>query len=418
MQPEAHTHKMMPVSVYESVVPRPRGRLPQVCGLVVSVVCVLMAGVCVSDNTILNQAKVVLYGLGVGVVLYAACLLVEEATSHFMQRYNSSVSGMLRACVCWRVQAAVAVLTLVCVFSGDALSGDERGRVLLLAACYLLLKISGLLAPSAVEISEICESHRMNVAHGLAWSFYLGYLKLVLPSLEARVEQYNKQLGHAAEGTLTGPWASRLHILLPLNASVSARLEDDDPRVRFRESLPTVEMDRAGVRNRVYKNSVYSVVDANGQVYNCILESATPLMTMYQMSQESTAAFGLSERRQQVLLFYRTLQSILDSSLECRNRYRLILLDDAHAGEDHFLSTEILRHLQQQDREEFPMEPPAKDARRPTEEMGSQGANGRAALPGGPMSSISLMISGDSSKTLTPDMPHTLRAEPEENSEF
>jgi len=32
-----------------------------------------------------------------------------------------------------------------------------------------------------VEISEICEVKKMNVAHGLAWSFYIGYLKLILP---------------------------------------------------------------------------------------------------------------------------------------------------------------------------------------------------------------------------------------------
>lgn len=35
--------------------------------------------------------------------------------------------------------------------------------------------------PSEVEVSDLCEGRKMNVAHGLAWSFYLGYLKLVLP---------------------------------------------------------------------------------------------------------------------------------------------------------------------------------------------------------------------------------------------
>lgn len=35
--------------------------------------------------------------------------------------------------------------------------------------------------PAPVEISEICEMKKMNVAHGLAWSFYTGYLKFVLP---------------------------------------------------------------------------------------------------------------------------------------------------------------------------------------------------------------------------------------------
>lgn len=35
--------------------------------------------------------------------------------------------------------------------------------------------------PSAVEVSEMSESSKQNVAHGLAWSYYIGYLKIVLP---------------------------------------------------------------------------------------------------------------------------------------------------------------------------------------------------------------------------------------------
>lgn len=35
------------------------------------------------------------------------------------------------------------------------------------------------LAPA--EISAICEKQNFNVAHGLAWSYYVGYLKLILP---------------------------------------------------------------------------------------------------------------------------------------------------------------------------------------------------------------------------------------------
>lgn len=62
------------------------------------------------------------------------------------------------------------------------------------------------------------------------------------------------------------------------------------------------------------------------QAHDCVVEFATPVLTLYKMSQERSAGFGESERRQQVLLFYKTLQDILEGSLECRNRYRLILL--------------------------------------------------------------------------------------------
>ena len=69
------------------------------------------------------------------------------------------------------------------------------------------------------------------------------------------------------------------------------------------------------------------------QAHECVVEYATPLLTLYRMSQESSAGFGEPERRQQVLLFYRTLQDILEHSLECRNRYKLILLNGRRSTE-------------------------------------------------------------------------------------
>lgn len=35
------------------------------------------------------------------------------------------------------------------------------------------------LAPA--EVSAVCEKKNLNVAHGLAWSYYIGYLRLILP---------------------------------------------------------------------------------------------------------------------------------------------------------------------------------------------------------------------------------------------
>ena len=86
---------------------------------------------------------------------------------------------------------------------------------------------------------------------------------------------------------------------------------------------------------------------------------------------------------------------------------------DARAGEPHFLSSQILKDLQQQDREEFPMALPPVDTPTPREDKGTtatNGTNGTVAQlhDNKPMSSIELMIS---------DSPHTLRSVPEENSE-
>ncbi|XP_076862110.1 stimulator of interferon genes protein isoform X2 [Brachyhypopomus gauderio] len=256
--------------------------------------------------------------------------------------------------------------------------------------------------PSPVEISEVCESRDQNVAHGLAWSFYLGYLKLVLPELPELVSKDYS----VTRDKLT---SSRLHILLPLSAVATARLEEEDRSIRFQRNLPELRIDRAGVRNRVYKHSVYKITDQNQKEYSCVVEYATPLLTLYQMSQDNTAGLGQQERRQQVFLFYRTLSHILENSLECRNRYCLVLLDDKQAGERH-LSKELIRHLQQQE-EEIPVEPP-RELPHPRMEEGEKNApvlTQQADPQEEPTSSLpSLMISG----------PRTLRSEPVENTDY
>ncbi|MEQ2163055.1 hypothetical protein GOODEAATRI_026291, partial [Goodea atripinnis] len=120
--------------------------------------------------------------------------------------------------------------------------------------------------PSEVEVSDICEERKMNVAHGLAWSFYLGYLQLVLPCLEKSFDTFHAS--HHDSFRVRG--SQKLFILIPLNANISHRLEDEDNYIKFCDSLPNSELDRAGVRGRVYKHSVYRVQDERGKVQRCI----------------------------------------------------------------------------------------------------------------------------------------------------
>ncbi|KAF0039655.1 hypothetical protein F2P81_007890 [Scophthalmus maximus] len=167
-----------------------------------------------------------------------------------------------------------------------------------------------------------------------------------------------KSLGVLASSPRWGRGSRKLLILIPLDSKVSHKIEDEDDNIHFYDNLPNNEIDRAGVRGRVYKHSVYRVRGEHGKAHLCVVEYATPLLTLYNMSHESSAGFGEPERRQQVLLFYRTLRDILENSLQCRNRYKLILLNDEREDDPHFLSKVILRHLLQQEKEEFCLTPP------------------------------------------------------------
>lgn len=58
----------------------------------------------------------------------------------------------------------------------------------------------------------------------------------------------------------------RLHILLPLSAAAPNKLEEVDCNVSFHKNLPELQLDRAGVRKRVYKHSISKITGQNHEV--------------------------------------------------------------------------------------------------------------------------------------------------------
>ncbi|XP_064181906.1 stimulator of interferon genes protein [Anguilla rostrata] len=345
------------------LIPRPRGRLPTYCAAATGVAIVLLVYLALGHVPFCRQAVTAALGVTLGAALRGLCLLAEESLHHLGTRYRGSLSRMLRACFSGGPRLLGVVVVLVLWAQSLQLERAEWYSVAIASGFSLLLQAFGILSPSPVETSEICEERKMNVAHGLAWSFYTGYLKLVLPKLENSIEQYRQRQGNREILRHRHSW--RLHILIPLSAFIPDKLEEADQCVRFHDNLPEIAIDRAGVRRRIYKNSVYRVLDQQGQAHHCVAEYATPLQTLYTMSLESSAGLSSEERRQQVLLFIRSLEAVLEESVECRNRYRLIILDDEHEQEakpdPHFLSKKILQQLQQQEREEYGVAAPREE---------------------------------------------------------
>lgn len=364
----------------DALIPRPRGNSPKLCAAALA--AVTMAGVMfLSPGRLFGWIAMVILILTLGPLLHGICLLAEEMLYHSNTRYRGRglLSHVLPACgLGGKTLLAAGLAGLLLYLAGHPLPHEGQcWKLLFLASTlYALFKSLGILGPSEVEVSDICEGRKMNVAHGLAWSFYLGYLRLVLPHLEDSIAAFRAT--HQYSATSWGRGSKKLLILIPVNANIAHKMEDEDDNIRFYDNLPNNEIDRAGVRGRVYKHSVYRILDENGKAHECVVEYATPLLTLYSMSQQSSAGFGEPERRQQVLLFYRTLQDILEHSLECRNRYKLILLNDEHEDDPHFLSKSILRHLQQQEKEEFCVTPP------PLREMVNPFASTSSAPPSAP----------------------------------
>lgn len=335
---------MMQVHPDNPEIPKPRGPLARCFAIAVGILLLVFAWIVRTEDLVhcFEVSGLIFSFCG---ILKGVCYLSEEIVYQFRPRYRSSLMKALKACFNWK---NVCVAVFLCFVS---FKPEDCTRILAACACIMLFKGSQLSDPLAVEISEICENRKMNVAHGLAWSFYIGYLKLVLPRLKDSIQTFCDKKGNFVL-KCKDTW--KLHILMPLSCTIPDKLEDEDSNIEFLDNLPDIVIDRAGVRRRVYKHSLYAVYDDAKRPHHCVLECATPLLSLYEMSKESSAEFSTEDRLEQAKLFYRTLTDILDDSRDCRNSYRFIMYDDSEAAEDpHFLSKVILKHLQQQEKEEY-----------------------------------------------------------------
>lgn len=86
----------------------------------------------------------------------------------------------------------------------------------------------------------------------------------VISGLEDSIAAFRST--HQASSPFWGRGSRKLIILVPLNANISHKLEEQDDKIHFYDNLPNTEIDRAGVRGRVYKHSVYRVLDEHGKV--------------------------------------------------------------------------------------------------------------------------------------------------------
>lgn len=290
-----------------------------------------------------------LAALQLGVLLKGCCCLAEEIF-HLHSRHHGSLWQVLCSCFPPRWHLALLLVGGSAYLDPPEDNGHSPRLALTLSClCQLLVLALGLQKLSAVEVSELTESSKKNVAHGLAWSYYIGYLKVVLPRLKECMEEISRTnpMLRAHRDT----W--KLHILVPLGCDIWDDLEKADSNIQYLADLPETILTRAGIKRRVYRHSLYVIRDKDNKLRPCVLEFASPLQTLCAMSQDDCAAFSREQRLEQARLFYRSLRDILGSSKECAGLYRLIAYEEPAEPESHFLSGLILWHLQQQQREEY-----------------------------------------------------------------
>ena len=115
--------------------------------------------------------------------------------------------------------------------------------------------------PSSDDIPLTATIPAGNVAHGLVWSYYYGYLKLILPGLRQRAEQ-------SQYAQMDVPFLKRFVCILTETSNCPSSMKDEDEHIETLGGI-TFKVTRAGSQGRDYTTTVHRVTHPDtGQVGN------------------------------------------------------------------------------------------------------------------------------------------------------
>ncbi|XP_064614926.1 uncharacterized protein LOC135479118 isoform X2 [Liolophura sinensis] len=157
-----------------------------------------------------------------------------------------------------------------------------------------------------------------NVGHGLAWSYYSGYLKILFPKLRDRIQKSPQWRSDPTR------MPRRMYLLLPESCKCPAKLTAWDEKIVADKPLEGVTKMRAG-KERNYCNSVYKIQD-DKEWYYFVSEFCSVVLPMNDMEEGGIARMSSDEKKRQLYRFKCTLEHIL--GYYHLNKYRLILYND------------------------------------------------------------------------------------------
>ncbi|XP_028407362.1 stimulator of interferon genes protein-like [Dendronephthya gigantea] len=250
-----------------------------------------------------------LFGVVLGTLLDRVSLICEESY-HLHQRYHGSWKEMTRACfsgIVWGpvivLLGSTAMITVVLTF----VTGEPWFKVSYIVYIFsgvgvgpLIMHLLNLNTQSEVHISTILEDKEMNIANGLAWSYYFSYLRLALPTFKKATSKPFRGPHEQFKLSL-----KKLLLLIPHDSNMKEDLNELDSNI-----TRLLDLNHEPFRFSIYRLSV----NERENEYFAIQYAKEPLEALREMSVVTAAkAITKKNHEEQVKLLYTTLRRILNS---------------------------------------------------------------------------------------------------------
>lgn len=185
------------------------------------------------------------------------------------------------------------------------------------------------------SIIDIDSMRGLDYGTGMAFNYYHGYLRIILPSLGTFNKGLLEKIQNVEDSHNIAVALHKLIILIPMSTYISPDLKETS--YQWMESAIHLEeeiRDRAGVKRRTYRNVVYKIYP-DGRKLNSIpvyvvAEGATPVLTFFEALRCAHNETNIYRKYYKHIIkqFYNKLKELLDNDPECKDLCELIYYDD------------------------------------------------------------------------------------------
>ncbi|XP_076180326.1 transmembrane protein sting [Ptiloglossa arizonensis] len=200
---------------------------------------------------------------------------------------------------------------------------------------WMFLKIIDFNNQCEENISTINLMQGLDYGTGMAYNYYYGYLRLILPSTGTFNKGLIEKIENIEDSHNITIATHKLFILIPSSSHIPPDLKE--VAYQWMESAIDLEeeiRDRAGIKRRSYHNNVYKIYPGgkklNSKVVYVVVEGATPLLTFFEVQKHAHPETTVYQKYRKDIInkFYNKLKELINNDPECANLCELIYYDD------------------------------------------------------------------------------------------
>lgn len=197
----------------------------------------------------------------------------------------------------------------------------------------MLFKILDLLQQN-LDINVI-DMNGLDYGSGMAYSYYYGYLRIILPSTGTNINGICEKLENFEDIHNVPISVKKLFILIPFSTYIPPDLKSLS--YGWMENIQELEQEvrnRAGIMNRSYHNNIYKIYPNGPNSRNkpeyVAVEGATPLLTFFEVQKHFHPESAIYKKysKQIIKTFYLKLKELIYNDLDCRDVCELIYYND------------------------------------------------------------------------------------------